>query len=403
MRFRNLNVAAIATGLVLSNVVMSADSATFLRNEGNEQEYNLHLDQALSRFRQAVLADPNDPASYRALAGLSLLQIAFERGAVTMDDFLDGAPDADSVSTTKPTAALAEAFRANAERAFQLAEARVRAHPDDADAHYQLAAAVGLQASYAATVNGQIFAAFKLARRAYQESRRTLELDPGREDAGLIIGLYQYILSLRSLPVRWFGKLGGIDSDRAKGVALIEAAARYPGETQTDARLALVLIYNRERRFDDALAMLSALRTRYPDNRLLAFEAGATLLRANRFQDAERAFDRGLAALAGSLTLRAFGEEALWRYKRGIALAELHRDREASRDLQFVVQHDARDWVHGRAHAELGKLAVRAGDHATARQEFLTAAQLAKTASDPSGRADAERLLNASHRQTRGE
>jgi tetratricopeptide (TPR) repeat protein len=397
---RLASVTAIAAGLILSNVAMSADSAMSLRTEGNDEEYNLHLDQALSRFRQAVLADPTDSASYRAVAGVSMLRIAFERGAVTMDEFLDGATDATNVDVAKPTAALAEVFRANAERAFQLADARVRAHPDDADAHYQLAAAVGLQASYSATVEGQVFAAFKHARRAYQESRRTLELDPSREDAGLILGLYQYILSLRSLPVRWFGKIGGIGNDRAKGIALIEAAARYPGETQTDARLALVLIYNRERRFDDALAMLAALQTRYPDNRLLAFEAGSTMLRANRFQAAERAFDRGLATLAGPLTLRAFGEEALWRYKHGTALAGLNRDVEANRELQFVVQHDARDWVHGRAHAELGKLAERAGDRTTAREEFRAAAQLAKTAGDPGGRADAERLLNTPILQT---
>jgi len=403
VRLASLSVTAMAAGLILSNVDMSADSAMSLRIEGNEQEYNLHLDQALSRFRQAVLADPNDSASYRAVAGVSMLQIAFERGAVTMDEFLDGAPDANSVDVARPTAALADVFRANAERAFQLADARVRAHPDDADAHYQLAAAIGLQASYSATVEGNFLAAFKSARRAYQECHRTLELDPRREDAGLILGLYQYILSLRSLPVRWFGKIGGIGNDRSKGIALIEAAAHYPGETQTDARLALVLIYNRERRFDDALAVLSALQKRYPDNRLLAFEAGSTMLRANRFQDAERAFDSGLAALTGPLTLRAFGEEALWRYKRGTALAELNRDIEARREFQFVVEHDARDWVHGRAHVELGKLADRAGDRATARQEFRVAAQLARTAGDPIGRVDAERLLNTLVARTRGD
>ena len=45
---------------------------------------------------------------------------------------------------------------------------------------------------------------------------------------------------------------------------LIEEAAGYGGDNQTDARFALVLIYNRERRYDDALAQLALLRARYP-------------------------------------------------------------------------------------------------------------------------------------------
>jgi hypothetical protein len=36
--------------------------------------------------------------------------------------------------------------------------------------------------------------------------------------------------------------------------ALIEDAAAYGGENQTDARFALMLLYNREKRYDEALS-----------------------------------------------------------------------------------------------------------------------------------------------------
>lgn len=401
---------------------------------------NLRLDQALCLYQQAVAADPNDPAAYRALASAYLFKIAFRRGAVTMDEFLDGDARDDSVSVAKPPADLAAGFHTNADRALRLAEQAVAARPNDTDAHFQLGAAIAMLASYSATVDGQIFEAFKLARRAYKEETRALELDPRRQDASLIVGLYQYIVSMRSLPVRWMARISGIGDDKSKGIALVEAAARYPGATQTDARLALVLIYNRERRYDDALAALSELQARYPNNRLLWLEKGATMLRAGRDEDAKRILDEGLAKflapapVRGSTSVPArgkvsrpargrvsgpahgkapepvrarppepasvpmFGEEALWHYKRGAALVCLQRDTEAVRDLSTAVQKEARDWVRGRAHTELGKLADRRGDRRVASGEYRVAIQLARTANDSIGLAEAERLLATPYR-----
>ena len=41
-------------------------------------------------------------------------------------------------------------------------------------------------------------------------------------------------------------------------------------------------MYNRERRYDDALRVLQELRRLYPRNRLVVLEAGSTALRAGR-------------------------------------------------------------------------------------------------------------------------
>jgi tetratricopeptide (TPR) repeat protein len=367
--------------------------AARLRAQGNDQEFNLRLDQALRAFRRAVDANPGDPASYRAVAATYFMRIAFRRGAVTADDFISGDANADRIDVAQPPADLALAFHENAERALQLAEQRVKAHPKDADAHYQLGSAIGLLASYSATIDGQVFAAFKLARRAYQENGETLSLDPRRQDAGLVVGLYDYIVSTRSLPVRWLARASGLDGNKARGIAMIEAAARYPGENQTDARLLLSLIYNREGRYDEALHVLSDLQARYPDNRLLWLESGATALRAGHYQDATRMLNGGFPKLQNPAALQAFGEEALWRYKRGASLVGLRRNQEAAAELNAALRKEARGWVHGRAHAELGKLADLAGDRGAASREYLTAARLAKAADDAIGAADAERLL----------
>jgi tetratricopeptide (TPR) repeat protein len=396
MRSRWLIAIIVAWSLSSGNNVEPA--ATSPLSEGNELEYNLDFDEALTRFREAVEAQPEDPAALRAVAAAHLFQIVLRRGVITIDDLLGDELAADSVSLPKPPVEFATQFRVNAERALVLAEQQLLARPKDADAHYQVGTSVGLLASYSATVEGQVFAAIKLGRRAYKENVAALALDPRRLDAGLLVGVYQYLVSTRSLPVRWLSRLSGVPGNKEGGIAMIEAAAQYPGENQTDARLALVLVYNREARYDEALRVLADLQQRYPRNRLLWLEAGGTALRAGRFDDAERLLNVGLSKTAEDNRPRAFGEEALWRYKRGAVRVRLQREADATADLRAALEGEARDWVRGRAHIELGKLADVAGHRQQALHEYETAVQLARTDSDDAGETEAQHLMNHPYR-----
>ena len=66
---------------------------------------------------------------------------------------------------------------------------------------------------------------------------------------------------------RWVAYVAGFGGDKEKGMRLVEDAAAYPGDNQDDARFALMVLYNREKRYDDALALLALLRGRFPKNR----------------------------------------------------------------------------------------------------------------------------------------
>ena len=72
----------------------------------------------------------------------------------------------------------------------------------------------------------------------------------------------------------------------------------YPGLNQTEARFALLLLYNRQKRYDDALMQLAGLRQQFPRNRLIWLESGSTSLRAGRPEDAGRFLDEGLSKFA---------------------------------------------------------------------------------------------------------
>jgi tetratricopeptide (TPR) repeat protein len=363
-----------------------------IRARASNHLYNLDHEEAMSDFRQAVAVDPQDAAAYRGLATSLWLSITFTRGNMTVDDYV-GRVTKPNAAAAPPPPQTAAAYRETIEKAIALARQRIVANPNDADAHYQLGAAVGLRASYTATVDGSVVGAFRAAREAYDEHEKVLALEPRRKDAGLIVGTYRYIVAALALPLRWMAYVAGFGGGRERGLRLIEEAAAYGGENQTDARFALVLIYNRERRYADALAQLTVLRERFPRNRLVWLESGSTSLRAGRAGDAERFLSDGIARFADDRRQRMFGEEALWRYKRGAARAALGRTAEADADLRGALSLDARKWVLGRSHLELGKLAIKAGNRPAAQRELQQALTLSESDNDPGTAEEARRLM----------
>jgi tetratricopeptide (TPR) repeat protein len=364
-----------------------------LRVRAANEFYNLDHDQALRTYREAIAADPQDAGAYRGLAGSLWLSITYRRGNMTVDDYVGRVSRSNSSTPPPAPPETAAAFRDAIERSLALSRQRIEANPRDVDAHYQLGAAFGLRASYIATVEGSTLGAFRAAREAYDEHEKVLDLDSGRKDAGLIVGTYRYIVSALALPLRWVAYVAGFGGGREKGLQLIEGAAAYSGGNQTDARFALVLLYNREKRYDDALKQLAILRERYPRNRLVWIEAGSTSLRAGRPADAERFIDEGFQRFAGDSRPRMFGEAALWSYKRGAARAALGRTAEAQQDLKQALSVEGRKWVYGRSHLELGKLALKTGNRASANEEFHLAITFSESDNDAAVADEARRLL----------
>jgi tetratricopeptide (TPR) repeat protein len=311
---------------------------------------------------------------------------------MTVDDYLGRATKANTKMPPPPPETVA-AFRDAIDRALALSRAHIAANPRDADAHYQLGAAVGLRASYSATVEGSVLSAFRAAREAYDAHEQVLQIDPKRKDAGLIVGTYRYVVSVLALPLRWVAYVAGFGGGKEKGLQLIEGAAAYPGDSQTDARFALIILYNRERRYDAALTHLAALRERYPRNRLVWLESASTCLRAGRPSDADRFLSEGWARFASDKRQRMFGEDALWQFKIGVTHAALGRSAQAEQAFAKAVSLEGRNWVHGRAHIELGRLAQQAGRQADAQQHFQAAIPLCESDNDQASADEARRLL----------
>jgi tetratricopeptide (TPR) repeat protein len=383
--------AALLLACIVPAGAARAQTARDLRSRAAELTYNLDYERAIVLLHQAVAAEPNVSANHRALAAAIWLDILFRRGAVTVDHYL-GSFTAANADVKNPPADLDAEFKREIATAIQLAERRTAAAPQDPGAHLELGTALGLQASYIASVEGRLLAGFRAARRSYDEEQLVLELDPGRKDAGLIVGTYRYLVSTLSLPMRLMAYVAGFGGGKERGLRMIEETAETGGENRTDAEFALVLLYNREHRYADAMRVLGDLRRRYPRNRLVLLEEGATATRAERPLEAESLLTEGLAALARDTRPRIPGEEALWHYKRGVARVMLRRATDALADLHLALAANAAGWVQGRAHVELARLALQQGDRAGADREARIAVSLCEKSKDPLCVAAAKRL-----------
>ena len=376
-------VAALLLASVLSiPLTAGAQSSRELRERASDLVYNLDHEEAIRVLRQAIAADPNDSANYRALASAVWLLILFQRGAVTVDHYL-GSFTRSSVEMKKPPTELDAEFKRAVAKAIELAEKRAAAAPRDAQAQFDLGTAVGLQASYIASVEGRLMAGFRAARRSYDVQEQVLELDPKRREAGLIVGTYRYIVSTLSLPMRLMAYVAGFGGDKNKGLRMIEETAAAAGENRTDAEFALVLLYNRERRYDDAMRVLGNLRRRYPRNRLVLLEAGATATRAGKAAEAEALLTEGLAMFARDTRAKIPGEDALWHYKRGAARVLVRRHDEALADLRLAQGPGAAAWVQGRAQLEMARVAAQTGDRAGAQRAAEQAVAICRQGNDP--------------------
>ncbi len=358
--------------------------------------YNLDLPDAIRSMRAAVRAAPDDPRAHRALATILWLDILFERGAVTIDHYLGGFGGG-RFSLPPPSPNLDAEFRQSLTRAIELADARLDRNDHDVTARDELGKAYAIQASYVASIEGSMTSALRSARRAFDAQETILSLDPRRADAGVIVGMYRYVVSTMALPSRLVAYVMGLGGGKERGIGLLETAARAP-HALPEAQAALVLIFARERRHLDSLAVMRQLAAQYPRNRIFIMEEGAAAIRAERFAEADATLTRGLAAFDEDPRPKIPGELALWLYKRGQARLRLN-PAAAAVDFERALASNPVPWTAGRIHLELGRIHDMAKRRPDALGRYRMAKRIADDINDPAGAAEASRLIRSPYRQ----
>jgi tetratricopeptide (TPR) repeat protein len=373
-------LALLAPSLAARQLTGPPPAIGSLIDEAYATAFNLDHDRAIAIARRAVALAPESASAHRTLASMLWMKILFQRGAVSVDNYMSGMAGSQK-HLPKPAAALDKEFHAELGRAIALAEDRLDLNGSDIGARYDAGAAYGLQASYAASIDGSLTSAFRTARRAFDAQEQVLERSPQHPHASVTVGTYRYLISALSLPARWFAYVAGFGGGKERGIGMLEAAFENP-DASVEAGAALMLIYTREGRHEDALALARQLSERYPRNRLLVLEAGAAAIRAGLAEEAEDMLTRGLSALDRDPRPRVPGERAIWLYKRGLARLARNRADDALGDFRSALDSQPAGWWRGRIHVGLGKIDDLAGRRDAARAHYAEARRICEPLAD---------------------
>jgi tetratricopeptide (TPR) repeat protein len=317
---------------------------------------------------------------------------------MTIDAYLGGIAKG-QLSLPKPSPELDTQFKQELARVIDLANVRLKRSPKDLDALYEMGSAYGLQASYAASVDGSSSAAFFAARKAYDAHQQVLDADPSRLGADVTVGTYRYLVSGLALPKRLFAYIAGFGGGKERGIAMVEAAT-HGATSEVEAKSALALIYSSEGRHADAARVLHELAMSYPRNRLFALEEAAATIRAGKAVDAEPILTRGLAAFDRDPRPKVPGERAIWLYKRGVARLAQNHVTDARADFDLALKADPQPWMLGRIDLYRGRAADVAGERPAAVGAYRQALDVSRAANDPACADEAARGLHQPYKRS---
>jgi len=168
-------------------------------------------------------------------------------------------------------------FRDLTRQATQLAKARLQRNPRDPQTLYVLGATESLRAAFAATVERRFMAALRSGSDSIDTERDVIKLDPNFHDAELTIGMYDYIVGTLPLPVKMLASIAGVHGSKKRGIQTLERVAQEGQWARDDAKVLLIAIYKKEKRFTEALALSRELHEKYPRNYLFSLETADSL------------------------------------------------------------------------------------------------------------------------------
>lgn len=263
---------------IQTNSAATADQAKLesLRRSGIEALYNLDYDQAHKDFKEVARLYPNHPAGPQLLAARLWIKTLYE--SRRLQSSLYSSQSFFSSGDDKVDPKIITEFRNLTREAKRLAEVRLKQNPKDIEALDWLAAIQGLKASFEEAVERRHFAALRDGDDAVDRHREVLKLNPDYVDPGLTIGLYEYVVGSLPLPIKVVAGITGFRGSKKKGLAMIERVAQEGTWSRDDAKTLLIVLYMREKRYNDALTRARELIAKYPRNYLFRLEAADALV-----------------------------------------------------------------------------------------------------------------------------
>lgn len=266
-----MRVGGLGTLLAVAALANRAFAAEAPLGPGYEAFYNNDYDGALAYFKDQVKAHPDDPDQHNHVAQTILYRELFRNGSLE-SQLVTG----NNAFLRRPKVEISagdrQEFADSINTSLSLCDAKLKRNERDLKAWYQSGVAHALRSTYFFLVEKSWTEALHEASAARKAEERVLELDPDYIDAGLTLGIYQYMVASLPFYLRALGFLNGFHGDRTGGLEQVESVARDGISNRYDAEILLAILYRREHQPEKAIPLLQHLAERFPGNYLFLFE-----------------------------------------------------------------------------------------------------------------------------------
>jgi len=289
MVIRKAAIAVFVCAL-LANHAFAADPPP-LYQHGVEKLYNLYFDEAEADFKSLTKQYPDDPLYWNSLASTIWLKMLYSQQKLNIESF--SLKDTFGTPESKDDVAAAEEKRLTdtIDTAIAKAEALLKKNPKDTHALYAEGASYASLATFNATVKRSYLTARSQAAKARDLHKKVLSIDPAYHDAEMSVGAYNYVMGILPFGFRMLLGIVGISGDgKDVGITQIETTAKMGVQGATDAKMLLLIVYNREGRHDDALKIVDELHAKYPRNFLFEMSRAQILRKMGKFDRANETY-----------------------------------------------------------------------------------------------------------------
>lgn len=242
-------------------------------HKGLEACYNFNWKQADRIFTDLMEKYPDDPRGYHFESSIYLW-------------YYLGGKDKNDLDT----------FEVFSDKAIDRAEAVLEKNEKSEMALYILGANYSYRAIAFGKAGNFLDAAWA-SKKSEKFLSQLLEINPGRTDAYLGLGLYNFAVAQIPSAFKWALNLVGISGDKDIGVRYIETAAENGNYTRTEAQYYLAQI---EMDFlidyESSAALLKRLIKKYPGNLLFNYSYAVLLMKERRLTEANKFLDKVISA-----------------------------------------------------------------------------------------------------------
>ncbi|MDA2934998.1 hypothetical protein MYX82_11745 [Acidobacteria bacterium AH-259-D05] len=234
---------------------------------GFEQLYNLDHNGAKKTFEALGSEYPDHPAPPLYVASVIWLHELFQRQELDLSLFT--APGY-FTEATQQVMELEDrrAFFKGVEECQNLAQSILQSNRSHKDARYFMGLSYAILGSFSITVDRRKNQAFQYGKKAYKYHRELVTEDPDYYDAYMSVGVYEYIVDNLPWYIKWLAVIMGYRGSEEQAFEYLNLAAEKARYVSDDARIMLMVLWVREKQYQQALTQARLLHERYPRNYL---------------------------------------------------------------------------------------------------------------------------------------